>query len=120
MTDAGDTPDEPSGSEPFEQGDEAIDESTRLDPDFVEEMEQDPSIDPTLVVDGRELEEADSELDDPESFAVLEGGIDDPDGLGGPGPSARARRTDDEGWDLDAPVTGAGVLDDDEAEGDGP
>ena len=76
-------------SEIYEQGDDAIDEASRLDPDFIEEMELDPSLDPTLQVDERELEEAGAELDDPEQIATLDGLIDDPDGLGGP--SARAR-----------------------------
>ena len=35
---------------------------------------------PALVVDHRELEEVGAELDDPEVLAILDGGIDDPDG----------------------------------------
>ncbi len=101
------SPDEPLGTETFEQGDDAIAEEARLDPDFVEEIEQDPSLDPTLQVDERELEEAGAELDDPEDLAVLDGGIDDPDGLGGPTNRAVARRKDEEGWDLDEPIAGA-------------
>ena len=93
------------GTEIFEQGDDAMDESSRLDPDFEEELELDPSLDPRLQVDERELEEAGAELDDPEQIAVLDGLIDDPDGAGGPAPRARAREEDPEGWDLDAPVT---------------
>lgn len=97
------SPDQPSGSDPFEQGDEALDDKTALDPDFLEAVELDPSVDPTLQADQRELEEADAELDDPEAMATLDGGMDDPDGLGRPTGSTRDRSADDEGWDLDAP-----------------
>jgi hypothetical protein len=92
------SPDEPLSAEAFEQGDEARDESERTDPDFVEDAEVDPSLDPTLQVDERELEEAGAELDDPEKIVTLDGGIDDPDGLGGP---ARVGRDDEDGWILD-------------------
>ena len=89
------------GAEAFEQGDEALDEATRIDPDFIEEVELDPSLDPSRQVDQRELEEVGAQFDDPESKAVLDGGIDDPDGVGGPiGPLG----VGDEGWDLDAPL----------------
>ncbi|MGO8873606.1 MAG: hypothetical protein ACLQPH_19830 [Acidimicrobiales bacterium] len=97
------SPDEPSGSDPFEQGDEAFDDSSALDPSFIEAVELDPSLDPALQVDNRELEEAGAVLDDPDGLAVLDGGIDDPDGIGEPTPRERARAADDEGWDLDAP-----------------
>jgi hypothetical protein len=43
-------------------------------------------------------------------MVVLDGGIDDPDGLGQPTDRERAEKADDEGWDLDAPE----VPDDDE------
>ena len=94
------SPDDPLGTEAFEQGDEATDEETRLDPDFVEKVEQDPSLIPTLQADDLELQEAGVEFDDPERLAVLEGGIDDPDGIGRP--QGRATSGDEEGWDLDA------------------
>jgi hypothetical protein len=97
------SPDEPSGSEPFEQGDEALDDKEQLDPDFLEAVELDPSLDPTLQTDDRELEEAGAEFDDPEGMVTLDGGIDDPDGIGEPSPRDRTRAADDEGWDLDAP-----------------
>ena len=74
-------PDEPLGTEAFEQGDEAFDEESRIDPNFLEEVEQDPSLDPTLQVDDLELEEAGVKFDDPEKMATLDGGIDDPDGV---------------------------------------
>jgi hypothetical protein len=113
------SPDEPQRTDTFEQGDEAIDEDERLDPDFGEELQQDPSIDPTLQVDDRELEEAGAELDDPEDLVTLAGGIDDPDGLGGPTNRDVARRADDEGWDLDASLI-RGNRDPDDLEPDEP
>ena len=76
------SPDEPLGTETFEQGDEALDEESRIDPDFLEDVERDPSLDPTLLVDDLELEEAGATFDDPEAMATLDGGIDDPDGVG--------------------------------------
>jgi len=94
------------GTEAFEQGDEALDEASRIDPNFIEEVEQDPSLDPTLQVDDRELEEIGAELDDPESLVTLQGGIDDPDGLAEAPGHNRSRREDDEGWDLDRPLAG--------------
>jgi len=98
----------PDGTESYRQGDDAIDEASRLDPDFIEELELDPSLDPNFQIDEKELEEAGAELDDPEQLAVLDGLIDDPDGLGGPSPRARSRETDPEGWDLDAPIAAEG------------
>jgi hypothetical protein len=93
-----------SGTETFDQGDDAVDEASRLDPDFQEEMELDPSLDPHFQVDEKELEEAGAELDDPEQIATLDGAVDDPDGLGEPSRLTRAREEDPEGWDLDAPI----------------
>jgi hypothetical protein len=95
------SPDEAPGTEAFEQGDEALDDDATLGDSLVERVEQDPSLDPTLLVDERELEEAGAILDDPESLATLDGGIDDPDGSGkstSPGGEGEA------GWDLDAPL----------------
>jgi hypothetical protein len=74
------SPDEAPGTEAFEQGDEATDEESRIDPAFLEDLELDPSLDPTLQVDEEELEEIGAVFDDPEKMAVLDGGIDDPDG----------------------------------------
>ena len=107
--------DDVDGTEIFEQGDDAIDESTRLDPDFEEVLEIDPSLDPHFQVDERELEEVGAELDDPEQIAVLDGMIDDPDGAGGPSAHTVAREEDPEGWDLDAPLASEPV--DDTGEG---
>jgi hypothetical protein len=99
------SPDEPLQTETFEQGDEAFDEASRVRPTELEEVEQDPSLNPTLQADDRELEEAGAEFDDPERMVTLEGGIDDPDGLGDPvvGTGRKTRTAD--GWQLDAPLT---------------
>jgi hypothetical protein len=105
------SPDQPLGTESFEQGDEALDEASRIDPDFVEAVEQDPALNPALQVDDRELEEAGLKLDDPESLASLDGGIDDPDGIGEPTGRVDPRGGDDEGWDLDAPAAGGNETD---------
>jgi hypothetical protein len=110
------SPDEPLGTESFEQGDEALDESSRTIPEFIEEVEGDPSLDPTLQVDELELEEAGAELDDPEDLVTVSGGMDDPDGLGEPTNRTRSRRDDKEGWDLDAPLADAIEADEDSAE----
>jgi hypothetical protein len=72
------SPDGDPETEAFEQGDEAIDEATRLDPDLTEALLGDPSLDPTLQVDERELKEIGANLDDPE----------------------------DEGWELDDAIAG--------------
>lgn len=98
------SPDEPSGSAAFEQGDEALDDESRMNPNLIEEVEQDPSLDPTLQIDERELEEAGAALDDPEELVTLQGGMDDPDGLGEPPRRSRGGRQDAEGWELDAPL----------------
>jgi hypothetical protein len=102
------SPDEPLGSEAFEQGDEALDEEERLDPAFIEEVQRDPSLDPTLQVDDLELEEAGVTFDDPELLATLDGGIDDPDGAS-PGDRASRRDAEEDGWDLDAGEDTSGV-----------
>ena len=96
--------DDAGRTETFEQGDDAVDEASRLDPDFQESLELDPSRDPHSQVDERELEEAGAVLDDPEELVLLDGMMDDPDGLGGPSPHTLARQADTEGWDLDAPI----------------
>jgi len=57
--------DSQAGAESFEQGDEAMDEELRLNPGFLEAVEDDPSLDPTMEIDQLELEEAGLKLDDP-------------------------------------------------------
>ena len=98
------SPDEPLGTETFEQGDEDLDETSRLDARTIEQIEQDPALEPSMKVDERELEELGAELDDPEEMVTLDGGADDPDGLGEPSARSRSRRADWGGWDLDKPV----------------
>jgi hypothetical protein len=107
------SPDEALDTETFEQGDEAYDESSRIRPSELEEVEQDPSLNPTLQVDDRELEEAGAEFDDPERMVTLEGGIDDPDGLGDPSVGADGPDGTADGWSLDAPLVNEGEEDDD-------
>lgn len=93
---------EPGGAEALEPWDEALDDEDDLDPEGTgaERAEGERSLDRQLVVDDAELEEAGAELDDPEGFSVLDGGIDDPDGAGQP--AHGRRRLEDDGWDLDA------------------
>jgi hypothetical protein len=69
---------------------------------MMEGAQADPSLDPRLQVDERELEEGGAELDDPEDLVTLLGGIDDPDGRGEPTRRTRSRREDEAGWALDA------------------
>ena len=111
MTGSDWSPDEPQGTETFQQGDDAVDEASLLDPDFVEELQLDPTLDPNTQADELELEEAGAELDDPEDLVTLDGGIDDPDGLGGPTNRETARRADGGGWDLDSPLVRDGEED---------
>ena len=40
------------------------------------------------------------EFDDPEALSTLDGGLDDPDGIGGPTAGELAKAADTEGWDL--------------------
>lgn len=95
------SPDQPQGNETFEQGDEAFDEEDRLDPNFAEAVQRDPSIDPANELDELELEEAGLAFDDPEAMVTLQGGGDDPDGIGEPLTGAAAGRPEEPGWDLD-------------------
>ena len=97
------SPDEPMGSEAFEPGDEALDDGTSLDPELAEMVQVDPSLDPSLQVDERELEEVGADLDDPEVMVTLDGGGDDPDGFGEPAARTVARRGDGAGWGLEEP-----------------
>jgi hypothetical protein len=93
------SPDEPPGSEAAEPWDEALDAEDEVEPASPLRAEGERSLDRQLVVDQTELDEAGAGLDDSERLAVLDGGIDDPDGVGSSdGDGARP----DEGWDLDA------------------
>ena len=100
------SPDEPLETEAFDAWDEALDSEDELEPDVLDRPEGERALDLQLVVDERELEELGAEFDDPEQFAVLDGFMDDPDGVGAPTLSTRARETDDQGWDLDAEESG--------------
>ncbi len=77
------SPDGEADTEAFEQGDEALDEEARLNPDFEDQVQLDPSLDPTLQVDQEELKEAGAEFDDP----------------------------DREGWELDDAIVGSPATD---------
>jgi len=57
-----------------------------------------------LQVDERELEEVGAEFDDPERMVTLEGGMDDPDGLGEPTIRSTGQLEVEDGWGLDAPL----------------
>jgi hypothetical protein len=96
------SPDEALGTETFRQGDVAEDENERISRSFLENLEQDPSLDPALVADERELQELGAQLDDPELLVTLDGGMDDPDGIDLRRPVGD--RDGDEGWDLSAPL----------------
>ena len=96
------SPDDQLGTETFEQADEALDEDDAVSPEGDDDLAALALSNRQLPVDDRELEEAGAELDDPEQLAVLDGGIDDPDGVGGDEVRNSSSRLDDEGWDLDA------------------
>ncbi len=102
------SPDEPLGTETFEQSDEALAEGSRLDPGYLERVEDDPSLDPRQQVDVRELAEIGAGFDDPETLVTLEGGMDDPDGLDQP-PAGDNRPREGDGWELDASQTEEGA-----------
>ena len=93
------TPDESLGTETYDTWDEELDEQDVVTPDATGDPEGERSLDRQLLVDSAEAEEAGVQLDDPQRLAVLDGGIDVPDGVGIP---ERGEQADDEGWDLDA------------------
>jgi hypothetical protein len=100
MSGTGDwTPDESLDTETYDTWDEELDEQDVVTPDATGGPEGERSLDRQLLVDGAEAEEAGVQLDDPERLAVLDGAIDDPDGVGSP---ERRERAADEDWDLDA------------------
>jgi|HubBroStandDraft_1064217.scaffolds.fasta_scaffold169926_3 hypothetical protein len=98
------SPDEALGTESYRQGDVAEDEGERTGTTSLEDLEQDPSLDPTLMADELEIEELGAQLDDPERLVTLQGGIDDPDGIDGLGGPPGRPGPGDEGWDLDEPL----------------
>jgi hypothetical protein len=58
---------------------------------------------PPVPVDHLELEEIGAEFDDPEVIVVLEGGMDDPDGIDIPVAGSPVG-VDEAGWDLCEPL----------------
>ncbi|HEY2565976.1 MAG TPA: hypothetical protein VGI44_19870 [Acidimicrobiales bacterium] len=96
------SPDQELDTETFEQADEALDEDDELSSQSADSPDSLAPRNRQLPIDDLELEEAGAELDDPEQLAVLDGGIDDPDGVGGDEVRTRSHSLDDEGWDLDA------------------
>jgi hypothetical protein len=71
----------PDENEAFENLDEALDE-VDAQRGFIGGPEGQRDLGSELVVDRAELQEAGAELDDPEQMALLDGGMDDPDGTG--------------------------------------
>jgi hypothetical protein len=103
MTESEDwSPDDQLGTETFEQSDEALDEDDAFSSASADGPDALAPRNRQLPVDDRELEEVGAQLDDPEQLAVLDGGIDDPDGVGSDEVRAGSRAPDNEGWDLDA------------------
>ena len=107
------SPDDSPENEAYEAWDEALDDEDELRPDAPGDPEGERALDRQLVVDEEELSDIGAELDDPERLAVLDGGIDDPDGIQ---PGRASHSADDEGWDLDAAErrTGRDLDDDDD------
>jgi hypothetical protein len=107
----------PDENEAFANLDEVADDRDALGAESGGGPEGTRDLDTDLIVDHAELQEAGAELDDPESMAMLDGGMDDPDGTGAPA----AQRADDEaGWDVDpvAADTGGGRQSEAGADGD--
>lgn len=104
MSNTGDwSPDEPLDTETYESWDEDLDAQDEVTPDDVDDAEGERSLDRQLVADDAEEEELGTRLDDPERMAVLDGDMDDPDGLEADGMDGGPRRPADQaGWDLDA------------------
>ncbi|HEX3541128.1 MAG TPA: hypothetical protein VHT75_11895 [Acidimicrobiales bacterium] len=87
------------GAEAVEPWDEALDATDEVTPDAPGDPEGERSLDTQLTVDQTELDEVGARLDEPENLAVLDGGIDDPDGVA---PNDADGRGEDGGWELDA------------------
>ena len=88
-------------TETYESWDEALDDEDAVTPGRLDDPDGERSLDTQLYLDDAEAEEAGVALDDPERMAVLDGDIDDPDGVELPDEEQR-RPGDGEGWDLDA------------------
>ncbi len=97
MSNGTDTPDEaPDDNETFANLDESLDDEDAYGSAFRLGPEGERDIDDDLTVDQEELEEAGANFDDPERLALIDGGMDDPDGAG-PAPV----RDPERGWDVD-------------------
>ncbi len=121
MSNTGDwSPDEPLDTETYESWDEDLDARDEVTPGDIHDAEGERSLDRQLVVDDAEVEALGVQLDDPERMAVLDGDMDDPDGLEAEGVGGGSRRgADQEGWDLDAEERQtAELLDADDADSD--
>jgi hypothetical protein len=95
MTDILEEP--PDENEQYESLDESLGDDDLPGPGGPRETDGGRNVDVELIVDQTELREAGADLDDPESLAVLDGGMDDPDGV-----ERRAPGDDYEaGWDVD-------------------
>jgi len=92
------------------QGHFGSNDEIRVDPDSIEDV----GLDLLVRADERELEEVGAEFDDPQTMVTFSG-QDDPDGFGGPPATARSRRDDLEGWELDEPILRYGETDPDES-----
>jgi hypothetical protein len=91
------TPDEPpDDNETFASLDEALDDEDAYGSAFRTGPEGERDLDEDFTVDQEELEEAGANFDDPERLSLIDGGMDDPDGVG-PAPVRDAER----GWDVD-------------------
>jgi hypothetical protein len=104
----------PDENEAFANLDESLDDVDVTRPGSGSEGGRD--LDTDLIVDRTELEEAGADLDDPERLALLDGGMDDPDGSG-----PKPRPDDEAGWDVDPvthPGSAVGVATDVGADGD--
>jgi hypothetical protein len=110
MSNAGISPlDESSDPEVVAQGHYGSNDEIRVDPDSIEDV----GLDFPVRADERELEEVGAAFDDPQAMVTFSG-QNNADGFGGPSTSARSRRDDLEGWDLDEPILPYGETDPDE------
>jgi len=101
--------DESSDPEVVAQGHYGSSDEIRVDPDSIEDV----GLESLVRADERELEEVGAAFDDPQAMVTFSG-QDDPDGSGEPPTSARSRRDDLEGWDLDETILPYGEADPDE------
>lgn len=100
-------PDEPpEQTEVYEQYDEVAEAGSTGDTEDpgaagVSGAERDLTRFTEIPVDETENEEIGANLDDPEQMAMIDGAMDDPDGID-PDQVPAPHNPDDDGWDLDA------------------